>query len=320
MTSDHTNPFEYINEAKTTQMVKDLAAHVYAFSRTSAPDIWIGRAWDSNSSEHSSGRALDIIVSTYAGTLPTHDQKRQAALVVDWFKRNADELHLGWIIWDKQIWSVGRQREGWRDLTGRSGIGDWHQDHIHIYLEDTAGNIPSEPLMKGTSMAPTTTKYALSMLNVWNASTGNAWEGEYQKGDAVQVTGVKTSERTQVLYNGALKWVTSKWITDVNPNPPVVTPPVVTPPVKPAVPVTNINNVYGPSLEDIMKVLTPKLDEVNKNINTLRAELLTRDLADSRTINQISVNVADFPEVTKQIGDLSTKLEAVRLKLSNIFK
>ena len=306
MASDHTNPFEHINEGKTTQMVKDLAAHVYDFSRGHAPDIWIGRAWDSNSSEHLSGRALDIIVSTYAGTLPSLDQKRQASLVVDWFKRNAGELHLGWIIWDKKIWSVARQREGWRDLTNRNGIGDWHQDHIHIYLNDDNGTIPSEPLVKGTAVTTTTTKYATAMLNVWNASTGSAWDGEFQKGDAVQVTGVRTTERTQVLYNGALKWVTSKWLSDANPNPPAVTPPVT--------------NVSGPSLEDIVKALTPKLDEVNKNISTMRAEILARDAADTKVINQVAVSIKDFPEAVKQIQEMAAKVEAIRSKQYNVFR
>lgn len=304
MASVHTDPLEFVNASNTTQIIKDLAVHTYGLTRKDAPDIWIGRAWDPSSSEHGTGRALDIIVSTNTGTLPSADQKRQAALVVDWFKRNADQLHLGWIIWDKQIWSVSRQDEGWRDLTDRNGIGDWHQDHIHIYLDDTYGTIPSEPLVKGTTMATTTTKYAAAMLNVWNASTGSAWEGEYQKGDAVQVTGITASERTQVLFNGALKWVTTKWLSDVNPNPPVVVPPVKA----------------DPTLDEIVKALTSKFDEVNKNINALRAEILARDTADTKVINQTYVTVQNIPEGLERIKEITAKVTAIQSKQSNIFK
>lgn len=135
--------------AMTRKVVRDLAAHVWAITRGPAPSIWIGRGYDTNkATEHGTGRALDIIASSRVGSLPTAAEKSAAERVVAWLIRHADALHVRHIIWDARIWK--RRYRGtptaWTPLTKRSGISDWHQDHIHVLLDDTSGSVPSTPL------------------------------------------------------------------------------------------------------------------------------------------------------------------------------
>ena len=77
------------------------------------------------------------------------------------------------------------------------------------YIKPISGttNSPSAP-----TPPTTTTRYATANLNIWNASTGGSNIGEIPRGSAVAVTGKVSSGRAEVLYNGAVKWVTARYL------------------------------------------------------------------------------------------------------------
>lgn len=129
---------------KASQAIWDLARKVWTITRDGADSIWIGRGWSDDSSEHNTGRAVDLIVSAKVGKMPTAAEKAAGERLVAWLVANAKTLHIRHILWDKRIYRT--RYAGWGALPGRdssSSISDWHQDHIHVLLEDTSGSIPT---------------------------------------------------------------------------------------------------------------------------------------------------------------------------------
>lgn len=76
-------------------------------------------------SGHASGRAWDWMISA---KLP--EERAKADELIGWLLANDAEMFrragLGYIIWDRRIWSAGRPR--WRDYGGRNP----HTDHVHF--------------------------------------------------------------------------------------------------------------------------------------------------------------------------------------------
>lgn len=117
-----------------------LARSVYEGTRTAnLSSIWIGRGWDDNG-EHTTGRALDIIVSRRVGVLPTAAEKAAGEVLVAWLVKYAESMHIRHIIWDKRIYRT--RYKAWGPIYNRSGISDWHQDHVHVLFDDNSGKIP----------------------------------------------------------------------------------------------------------------------------------------------------------------------------------
>lgn len=135
------DPYRYVSKA--TQKIWDLARAVYTGSRQNYSTLWIGRGYSPDSKAHRTGRALDIIASRTVGKLPTPTEKAAAEVVVKWLQTNARTVHLRNIIWDKRWWKYRNGSGQWVNLTNRRGISDWHQDHIHVDLQDTNGYIPA---------------------------------------------------------------------------------------------------------------------------------------------------------------------------------
>ena len=71
----------------------------------------------------------------------------------------------------------------------------------------TPGNLPS-----------TTVQYATANLNIWNSATGSAHTGEIPKGSEVAVTGTVQSGRAQIVHNGAIRWVTARYLSSTAPG------------------------------------------------------------------------------------------------------
>jgi hypothetical protein len=102
--------------------------------------LWIGSGWRSSSSEHVTGRGLDVIATERTGIRArTGDKSGYAAmnrLINEVLIPNAKVLGIRHIIWDRRIY---RTRYGeWGPLPGRnanSSISDWHEDHAHLWLE-----------------------------------------------------------------------------------------------------------------------------------------------------------------------------------------
>lgn len=63
----------------------------------------------------------------------------------------------------------------------------------------------------------TTTRYATTALNIWSASSGQAYSGEIARGGEVQVTGTVQNGRAEIVVNGARKWVTAKYVSASKP-------------------------------------------------------------------------------------------------------
>jgi hypothetical protein len=85
------------------------------------------RSGDSGS-EHSSGRALDIMVSGNTGQE-----------IADYLKANRKALGVSELLWEQHIWTVQRSSEGWRAMEDRGGATANHYDHVHVSVYGNSG-------------------------------------------------------------------------------------------------------------------------------------------------------------------------------------
>lgn len=85
------------------------------------------RSGDSGS-EHSSGRALDIMVSGQTGQE-----------IADWLRANRKAMGVSELIWQQHIWTVQRSSEGWRAMEDRGGTTANHYDHVHVSVYGNSG-------------------------------------------------------------------------------------------------------------------------------------------------------------------------------------
>jgi len=85
------------------------------------------RSGDSGS-EHSSGHALDIMVSGQTGQE-----------IADWLRANRQAMGVSQLIWEQHIWTVQRGSEGWRAMEDRGGATANHYDHVHVTVYGNSG-------------------------------------------------------------------------------------------------------------------------------------------------------------------------------------
>ncbi|NYI99589.1 endonuclease/exonuclease/phosphatase (EEP) superfamily protein YafD [Nocardioides thalensis] len=99
----------------------------------------VGTRSSNPDSSHATGRAVDAMIPGW-DTPAGQSLGDQAA---DWVRTNASALGVSYVIWDAQIWSVARNKEGWRPYTHPSGASDptsLHRDHVHVDVYgDSAG-------------------------------------------------------------------------------------------------------------------------------------------------------------------------------------
>jgi len=76
--------------------------------------------WD-NHGEHSSGRAIDFMISDPA----------LGDAVAEWLRTHAAELNLYDVIWSQRIYTRERGGEGWRPMSDRGSATANHYDHVH---------------------------------------------------------------------------------------------------------------------------------------------------------------------------------------------
>ena len=99
----------------------DAAVYVYRSVCNAFPEITSYGGW-SNHGEHSSGRAIDIMVSDVGlGTA-----------IAEFLRAHAPELHLYDVIWRQHIWTPVRSGEGWRSMPSRGSATANHYDHVHV--------------------------------------------------------------------------------------------------------------------------------------------------------------------------------------------
>ncbi|TRY20007.1 SH3 domain-containing protein [Tessaracoccus rhinocerotis] len=115
------------------------------------------------------------------------------------------------------------------------------------YLTRLTETVPTAP-----DVPDTTTQYATANLNIWHAATGDAHTGEIPRGSAVSVTGTVTSGRAQIVHNGALRWVTAKYLSASKPSEPAPPP-----------------SGGGADRGDINKGYSSGLDKTNANVQRI---------------------------------------------------
>lgn len=101
--------------------------------------------------QHATGHAVDIIIDNW--NTPAGNTEGWA--IATWLKHNHTRLGVKYVIFDAQIWSVARTREGWRTYTppvdDRSAT--WmHRDHVHVSVNGDTGTSTStwvSPIAKG---------------------------------------------------------------------------------------------------------------------------------------------------------------------------
>lgn len=76
--------------------------------------------------DHPAGRAVDVMIPNY---------KSNSALgweIAKYYRANAAKYNINYIIFNQQIWSTARDKEGWRAMADRGGDTANHKDHVHI--------------------------------------------------------------------------------------------------------------------------------------------------------------------------------------------
>lgn len=86
----------------------------------------------SGSSDHHSGRALDVMVTGNRGDR-----------VARWVRENADDLNVKYVIWEQRYWRSGSSAaSAGRRMSDRGGATANHYDHVHISFRSGSGHCP----------------------------------------------------------------------------------------------------------------------------------------------------------------------------------
>ena len=127
------------NPTGTGGFVTRELAHLIVQTRTAFPDAgwacWSPRP--GTGSQHPLGRACDVTFGNPIGMFPTDVQVAEGWRMTTWLQTHTDALHVEYLIWQGHIWSLVRDREGWRPYHG-GGMHDptaptgGHYDHLHI--------------------------------------------------------------------------------------------------------------------------------------------------------------------------------------------
>ena len=82
--------------------------------------------------DHPAGRALDVMVPNWR----QNSGKVLGKEIAEYYRANAREYNVHYIIWNQQIWNINRDREGWRHMADRGNATANHLDHVHITTFD----------------------------------------------------------------------------------------------------------------------------------------------------------------------------------------
>ena len=88
------------------------------------------RSGDSGS-EHSSGRALDVMINSTS----------EGQELANYLRANYKKLGISQLIWNQKIWTVQRSSEGWRSMEDRGGATANHEDHVHVSVYGNSGTV-----------------------------------------------------------------------------------------------------------------------------------------------------------------------------------
>ncbi len=96
-----------------------IAAHRAICARF--PQVTAYGGYRGGSANHSSGRALDVMISGSTGTE-----------IANWARANAAALGITEVIHAQKIWTTQRAGDGWRGMSDRGSATANHYDHVHL--------------------------------------------------------------------------------------------------------------------------------------------------------------------------------------------
>jgi len=106
---------------------KKVVRHVWA----NYPQITTMYGWSKRTTpDHPAGRAVDIMIPNWT---------RNSALgweIANYYRANAKDFGISYLIFDQHIWSVARNSQGWRPMEDRGGNTANHKDHVHVNTYD----------------------------------------------------------------------------------------------------------------------------------------------------------------------------------------
>lgn len=129
-------------QPSSAEIVKELHKAIRR-SPLLAPYCWMGSGWRTGSVEHSSGRAIDIMITGSTNRMPSPEELAAGNLLVDWLVENADALGVQGIIFSRdgkrrpQFWGYSKGRY-WRNGAPRGSISGDHVDHVHVLFRSWA--------------------------------------------------------------------------------------------------------------------------------------------------------------------------------------
>lgn len=110
--------------------LKPAALYVRRHVLATWPEIkTIGGHREGGTPDHPSGRAIDVMIPDY---------KSAAGNALGWeiaksLQADASKLGISYLIFDEKIWSVARDKEGWRPYNSKSSNDSArHIDHVHV--------------------------------------------------------------------------------------------------------------------------------------------------------------------------------------------
>ena len=112
---------------QTNANTKMVVRHIWA----NYPSITTMYGWRRDvTPDHPAGRAVDVMIPNY---------KSNSALGTEisrYFRANAKQFNISYVIFNGHIWSAARDKEGWRKMADRGGDTANHKDHVHINTYD----------------------------------------------------------------------------------------------------------------------------------------------------------------------------------------
>lgn len=89
---------------------------------------------DGKFNEHSTGKALDVMIPNWN----TPQGKALGDAVANWAMQNADDLGLSWVLW-RQTQYGGSAGPGGAPMEDRGSDNDNHMNHVHIFMDGGKG-------------------------------------------------------------------------------------------------------------------------------------------------------------------------------------
>ena len=135
------NPDHLVGDPTTDGQITERTASVLAQVQKNFPDshwsCWSPRT--GQQSEHPLGRACDGTFGNSIGTAASGHALDYGWQVTNWLKANAETLGVEYLIWQRRIWSVARNSEGWRPYDGGgmhdpNSVTGGHMDHLHFTI------------------------------------------------------------------------------------------------------------------------------------------------------------------------------------------